>query len=245
MFHKKGNIAWEFLAGIIFLLFLSGCSNGKNYWQNRQDDAMDIFTFTVGGGFGGKIQAGPFQVSLHNYRPFAGIQSGEFFIAPEKHNELFHMDEGNTGVMMLGCDLEICYPSERAALRGKVYGANTALLPVLYLDTKGVSKKFCNHCYWESRKFLHKQYTEYCRNSSEKNRMDKNEYRRKNFSATKDHVECGGKNELFFKKPYWLFYSDINICAALGGGFRIGFNPGEMIDFLLGFGALDMANDDL
>ena len=225
------------------LLFAAvGCSSGKNYWQNRKDDAMDIFTLTVGGGFGVKIQAGLLQLSLHNYSPFAGMQSGELFVAPETHNEFFHINEGNIGVMLLGADLEICYPSERAAQRGKVYGANTILLPVVFLDTKGVSKNFCNHCYWERRKIFHKQYTEYRQKTPREKQIDKAAYQKNHLPDT---AEYGGKTELFFRKPYWLFYSDINICAAFGGGFRTGFNFGELIDFILGWSLIDIAEDDL
>lgn len=41
------------------------------------------------------------------------------------------------------------------------------------------------------------------------------------------------------------FYTDIEVQVACGIGLRAGFNPGELLDFFLGWFGVDPFNDDL
>ncbi|MFH0881328.1 MAG: hypothetical protein V2A34_16575 [Lentisphaerota bacterium] len=41
------------------------------------------------------------------------------------------------------------------------------------------------------------------------------------------------------------YFTQIEAVLACGAGFRIGFNPGELLDFLLGWGSIDIYGDDL
>lgn len=41
------------------------------------------------------------------------------------------------------------------------------------------------------------------------------------------------------------FYTQIDIAVALGFGGRVGFNPGELLDFILGWTTIDIYGDDL
>ena len=41
------------------------------------------------------------------------------------------------------------------------------------------------------------------------------------------------------------FFTEIEVVAALGPSIRLGFNPGELLDFILGWTTLDIYNDDL
>jgi hypothetical protein len=43
----------------------------------------------------------------------------------------------------------------------------------------------------------------------------------------------------------WPYYTQLEIVVGLGLNARIGFNPGELIDFILGWTTLDIFNDDL
>lgn len=45
------------------------------------------------------------------------------------------------------------------------------------------------------------------------------------------------------KAPF--YYTEIEAVIALGPGMRVGFNPGELIDFILGWGGIDIFQDDL
>ena len=49
-------------------------------------------------------------------------------------------------------------------------------------------------------------------------------------------------NQPCFPHPYW---TQIEIQAALGLSLRLGFNPGELLDFILGWTTMDIYNDDL
>ena len=41
------------------------------------------------------------------------------------------------------------------------------------------------------------------------------------------------------------YYTQIEVAAGLVGGVRLGLNPGEFVDFVLGWTTLDIYNDDL
>jgi hypothetical protein len=43
--------------------------------------------------------------------------------------------------------------------------------------------------------------------------------------------------------PY--YYTQIDVVVALGPSIRLGCNPGEFLDFLLGWGTIDIFNDDI
>ena len=45
--------------------------------------------------------------------------------------------------------------------------------------------------------------------------------------------------------PPFYYYSQIEVVAALYRSVRLGFNPGELLDFLLGWTTLDIYKDDL
>ena len=40
-------------------------------------------------------------------------------------------------------------------------------------------------------------------------------------------------------------YTQIDIVGGIGGTLRLGFNPGELLDFILGWTTIDIYNDDL
>jgi len=42
----------------------------------------------------------------------------------------------------------------------------------------------------------------------------------------------------------YSYYSQVEVVVALGPSIRLGFNPGELLDFFLGIGAVDIYDDD-
>ena len=46
-------------------------------------------------------------------------------------------------------------------------------------------------------------------------------------------------------KPDSHLYTQIEVLVGLGVSVRVGFNPGELLDFLLGFAGVDIYGDDL
>ncbi len=43
----------------------------------------------------------------------------------------------------------------------------------------------------------------------------------------------------------WSFFSEVESVAAFGPGLRLGINPAEFVDFLLGFVGIDLFQDDM
>ena len=46
-------------------------------------------------------------------------------------------------------------------------------------------------------------------------------------------------------KPSWPYFSQVELVAGLGLTARLGFNPGEFLDFILGWTTIDIFNDDV
>ena len=53
---------------------------------------------------------------------------------------------------------------------------------------------------------------------------------------------ASGRHAVYSPAPYW---TEIEACVGLGGTLRLGFNPGELLDFILGWTTLDIFGDDL
>ena len=224
------------------LLFCTACSCGNSCWTNRLDDAKDLVSFTVGRGWGIKVQAGPLHAdTMYNYAPIAGLRGGEFFQSVP-HSDDYHVEEGNIGVPFLFANMEIFYPDRHAAERGKAYCAMTPLLPIFVLCPEQHSAKFCNSCSWKRKRDG--------RNKSEKLPPEQTAQ-----TSPETEKELSGTEESRKKAPCWNLpfdgrrawykYSDIEVTAAFFRGFSIGFNPGELLDFLAGFIGLDIYGDDL
>jgi len=43
----------------------------------------------------------------------------------------------------------------------------------------------------------------------------------------------------------WAYNTQIEVAVGLGGTLRLGFNPGELVDFILGWTTIDIYSDDL
>jgi hypothetical protein len=43
----------------------------------------------------------------------------------------------------------------------------------------------------------------------------------------------------------WSYYTQIEAVVAIGPSIRLGFNPGELLDFILGWTTIDIFNDDI
>lgn len=237
----------KFAAGtacLFALLLLCGCSAGSSYWRNRLDDGADIFTATAGVGFGVKAYAFGLQFDMYNYAPIAALQGGELFLG-RRHDDRYHVEEGNGGVLLPCVDTEIFYPGDRAVRRGKAYCGRSFLLPFFLLDTKSLDKAYCIGCSWKLQRKIRELYIEHLRSVPEEKQMDWEEFAR-NFARTNgETAEFGGRRLLPFERPAWSIYGDVHAAAAVFGGFRFGFNLAEFADFLLGWCCVDILGDDL
>ena len=238
---------------LVFLMTVlcSGCSAGTGYWTNRLDDAKDIFSLTMGRGFGVKVQAGPVQAdTMYNYASRYGLRGGEFLPGRIGHSGEYHVSEGNIGVPLLFCNTEIFFPGKHAAARGKAYCAMTPLLPVFILLPEAHTTAYCNSCSRkrkaEQRKLQKEKYAELPPEEQKKIRgglapLTKAEKKVLNEALDKEN----SPNLPFDGQRAWHKYSDIEVTAALGVGFSFGINPGELLDFLAGFAGFDLYRDDI
>jgi len=79
----------------------------------------------------------------------------------------------------------------------------------------------------------------------------KRTYIRRGQETTRHNIPCyipflrfPGSNPRDEKHP-WYYYTQIDVIAGLGPSVRLGFNPGELLDFLFGWVGVDIYNDDL
>ena len=232
------------------LLTGAGCSAGRDYWTDRLDDAKDIVSFTVGLGFGVKVQAGLVQAGLYNYSAGYGLRGGEFLPGLIAHSADYHVDEGNIGVPLLFCNTEIFYPGKHAADRGKAYCALTPLLPFFVLCPNDHSTGYCNSCAWGRKaarfKAEREKYAKLPPEEREKTRGKRVPLTEEEKKALKEALDKENPPDLAFDgHRAWYKYSSIEVTVALIGGFSLGINPGELLDFLAGWFCLDMYRDDL
>ncbi len=54
-----------------------------------------------------------------------------------------------------------------------------------------------------------------------------------------------GPDDRFPWRKRWHYCTDMVVAAGLAGTLRLGFNPGKLVDFLLGWTTLDICGDDL
>lgn len=192
---------------LIFLLlclpFLaSGCASSE-YWRDRRNDALDIFTVTTGLGVGAKARVGPMHAGLLLNHDMEGLRSGMF--------QKFVCRDDLADVMLdLDCTLvaeDHCVQFEHYHDR---YAANRRTK--MYIAAGGCSLSDIP--------------------------LDGSRQRRTSWVQYSPCV-CSPQNSCA------SYYSEIEICAGLGGSLRLGFNPGELLDFLVGWVGLDFYGDDI
>lgn len=163
---------------LLIVLILSGCQS--TYWNDRSNDAADIFTASVGIGFGVKARTGLFQFALLAQSDVYGLRGGTFpNISAKKESWIL---PPNVDLQGLVVGAETFNPDGLAAIeRHKNFKTESAAF-VSYLKQDDIS-------------------------------------------------------------PY--YYTQIEAVAAFGPSIRFGFNLGELLDFILGWGQIDIMKDDL
>ena len=177
-----------FLCGLLATASV-GCS-GPGYWSDRGNDALDIFTLTVGAGAGAGARVGPLHAGLGLYCDVVGIRGSTLDYWP--------LITRHTGGATFEATLYALDDFDTVELDGPTDDRNK--------NVKPVSCPFVS--YVTSRRV------------------------------------GSGENAQVHPPPY-SYYTQIEAFAAALPGLRVGFNPGELVDFLLGWTTLDIYNDDL
>lgn len=195
--ERKAQIVWL----LVLVAAMAGCS-APAYWADRKRDAADIFTFTIGEGWGLKARVSFVNVGAFYNSDFWGLRCGTAF-ALSRDKRWRHIGEVVSPVPLpvqvghmspwwwptCGDFFNIQYLEEGysiytegtglTARRGKEYGAGMFWIPFLSISNKA------------------------------------------------------------------FYYTQIEAAAGLWYTARLGFNPGELLDFLLGWTTIDILSDDV
>jgi len=168
---------------LALLATLAGCT--PTYLADRGRDAVDIFTASVGMGYGAKVRVGPGQAGFLLYEEFYGLRSGvivrenEGYIGPTEVVSPVPVPSESCKLPNLTTAFDNFYPPNTCAeARGKCYDSRTQVVPFVILSDAA------------------------------------------------------------------YHYPQVEIVLGIVGCVRLGFNPGELLDFVLGWTTLDLLGDD-
>ncbi len=179
-------------AGTILSALCSGCAT-QGYLGDRAKDAADIFTATVGYGYGVKAQAGPIAAGLSWMIDEKGLRGGVI--------SKFPRGDAGWGVIdanvIVGGYQDFCVMTNYAGR----YGAEN----------------------FETLEPRHKCYYAPC--------------------ILGITVPLPQREDPWSRGHLYRL-TQIEVAVGLGYSFRFGFNPGELLDFILGWTTLDIYDDD-
>ena len=216
-FRRLSSFAAVALACGAVSTLCAGCASA--YWRDRANDLGDITSVSFGTGLGVRAQAGPVATGLGAQMDVAGFRGGRFFA-----------DRRAFDLEPLGWSVDlVCASANLFGLR-PVDGTQEPFDPDV--DARGKYRGRYNGCiegafipFWLFGEPLHPGEHGGTADAPPPYPVAPGR------AAPKDHWS-----------PDW---THLEIAAALGVGVRLGFNPGELLDFLLGFFGADLYGDDL
>ena len=204
---------------VALLPFIVGGCASSPYAANRGRDLADVFTLTLGGGSGAKARVGPVQLAIIDHVDLLGLRAGTGFA---------------NGEDMLD-NTEIYQPWPRGS---KANYDDFAVRRVFetgqgkVVDVRGEDTLIDSPMYqrrWHDA-FGHER-----------------------FDPGPDSLTAQRGKTIAARSPFPFYtasdnpahMTQIEIAGGLGLTIRLGFNPGELIDFILGFTSMDLYGDDL
>ena len=198
--------------------FMGGCASSP-YAANRRNDLADIFTATLGGGSGIKARVGPVQIAAIDHVDLLGLRAGVGFFSGED----------------LLDNVETYQPWPRSNKANyndfaviQVFGTGKGTV----VDVRGEDTLIHSPVYqkrWYAA-FGHELFNP---------GIDSLPERRGKVIAARSPFP------FFTVSENPSHATQIEIAGGLGLTLRLGFNPGELIDFIAGFTSLDLYGDDL
>jgi hypothetical protein len=175
------------LTVVLICAACSGCATG-GYFEDRANDAADIFTATIGQGGGMRVRVGPVHVGALVELRYMGLRNGEFD------------GDGNHGVPL---DMELlCLPLPGGPRNDSFFSAEMTQM---------------------------------------------GEDREKAYAVV-GRLPFVTTGPLYPDEAVTIpshFWTQIDLYLGLYYSVRLGFNPGEMVDFVLGWTTIDIYADDL
>lgn len=195
----------------------SGCASTKGYWIDRGRDAADIVTVTGGIVNGAKVQAGPVAAGLIMQSDVVGLRGGEIFAVQP--------GQAQQGA---GADFWTPIPIYIAYDDTLVLGWRSGF------STWSLGEERNKTFYYESK------YPFWIGGQTgsigEWRRIQDGPSIQTNAAAKCETRKSGWSTPL----PYQL-----EVSGGLVFGLRLGFNVGELVDFVVGWFGFDIFDDDL
>ena len=214
-FRRLSSFAAVALACGAVSTLCAGCASA--YWRDHANDLGDIASVSFGAGLGVRAQAGPVATGLGAQMDVAGFRGGRFFA-----------DRRAFDLEPLGWSVDlVCASANLFGLR-PVDGTPEPYDRIV--NGRGKYQGQYNPVvggvfvpFWLCGEILDLDYYG-------PERTERPSPLAPNRKEARPHL------------PSW---THLEAAAALGVGVRLGFNPGELLDFLLGFFGADLYGDDL
>ena len=199
------------------LILLGGCASSE-FMTHRGRDAADIFTLTIGAGSGLKARVGPIQPGIFQTADMAGLRAGQWL----SNGNLLTANNDVAGPLPV-----LTKPRYKDPLVTHVFTQGEHR--VSDYRTPEVTPYSRPHTtFWESA-FGHNV-----------------------FSHGPGSISRARGKDIFAMSPFPFYthgapasyYTQVEVAGGLGMAIRIGFNPGELVDFVAGFTGADLFGDD-
>ena len=217
--------------GLFLAATFLACGCASSYLADRARDGADIFTASAGYGAGARGRVGPLSLGLYAGAGSAGLRGGQVLAGnpvPNPGGTLLEKPNSMGIQFLTFMEEEFTDPSVRP--RGKTYRSETRywLFSQVGPDDSYLSPPMIQT----------------------------------DFTALNNFMVLNQAETV----PFWLmplppqpalkqmaaqavfplsYYTQIEAEVGLVGSVRIGFNPGELLDFLLGWTTLDVFGDDI
>ena len=204
-------------AVFVLLVLNSGCAS--HYLGHRGRDAADILTLTFGVGSGAKVRLGPLQLAAFENTDLVGLRAGQGFL--------------------LGADLTDNHEAYSIfpVFRGEDWSDPVAVDAFTY-GKHTVEEHRSPDIYVHDRPHFMDWSAAFGREIFRHDIETPARYRDKRSLAS-------APLPFLARSPDPEFYSQVEIAVGLAFSLRLGFNPGELVDFLLGLGGIDIYGDDV
>ncbi len=193
----------------------AGCASA--YWRDRANDLGDIASVSFGAGLGVRARAGSLATGLGTQRDATAVRGGRFFC-----------DRRAFDLEPLGWSVDLVLASANIHGMRPVDGTQEPYDRIV--NARGKYQGQYNPVvegvfvpFWLCGEILDLDY-----------------YGPERTERTSRLAPC--QKDARPNLPTW---THLEVAAALGVGVRLGFNPGELLDFLLGFFGADLYGDDL
>lgn len=217
---------WHLIVLGLIANVLAGCAGFQGYMIDRGRDAADIVTFTMGGGAGAKGRVGPLQTGLLFSFDLAGLCGGGWQEAGEGDRVLNTIDIN----WIVGGTQNFVWDEKRdhwAEMTTATVESNSAMHAALkwYVTMSGAGGRQLG--FWSDNGPPPVPFLVVI--------PPPDPY----MAAFRSMVAPQARKPLFHP-----FYTQVEVVGGLVGTLRVGLNPGEFVDFLLGFARIDFFDDD-